>query len=289
MLCIYYPASDIVNNGNISNEERMVLLTSYKECMIRNFKENTKAAAEKRKHFQDQLLNGLYYRSLGRCVNDEEHLTEASSHTVYDLCGFLLHARCALIKKLTENCSSCWASIATTKELLPSNFHESAFVALRDFGGLKYCTPSMSGVFKCVESILQAHFKSEQAYISDSFDTVIEKISSMEESVPEIFCKLHREFAAPRIIYEYVVIRFRFEAKRRKHALLDEKAARQAKRKLAKMCRSVPSDQATPDPSTSKPVKAKKRKAPISSNAVNPKKTKSCPPPKSVQSKKPRK
>lgn len=100
---------------------------------------------------------------------------------MHDLCGFLLHAIGNLIRRSTDDCPDCWKSIPTSKDLLPTDFYDSTFVSLGDLGGLKYCSPSISAVFKCVESILQSHFKSEQAYIADSFDPVIEKISNIHE------------------------------------------------------------------------------------------------------------
>lgn len=64
MLCIYYPISDVINKGNISNEEKMELLESYSKCMNSNFKDLTKEAKDRRKDLQDILLNNLTFKSL---------------------------------------------------------------------------------------------------------------------------------------------------------------------------------------------------------------------------------
>ena len=231
MLCIYYPLSDAVNKGNISDCERMILLESYSKCMRFNFKEISKEAAARRKHLQDILFNNLCYKS--SCVLPS--IFREFDHIVYDLCGYLLHARAKLIGKLTNNCQNCQISLETKKELLPKDFYAGKLVEIRErFGGLKYCTPQMFSLFSEVEKAIQEHFHTEDAYVRDSFTLVMEKLSKL--TLPEIGCNLHRETLVPRLIYEYVVIRYRFQAKQEKKQRLEKsKSARKGKRKLSKM------------------------------------------------------
>lgn len=209
----------------------MILLESYSKCMRFNFKEISKEAADRRKHLQDILLNNLCFKSSFDLPSDfgEFH------HIVYDLCGYLLYARRKLIEKLTNNCLNCKNSLETKKELLPENLYAGKLVEIRErFGGLKYCTPNMFSVFSEVEKTIQGHFHSESAYVRDSFSLVMEQISHL--TLPEICCNLHREILVPRLIYEYVVIRYRFQAKQEKKQRLEKsKSARKEKRKLSKM------------------------------------------------------
>jgi len=235
MLCIYYPISDVINKGNISNEERMELLESYSKCMNSNFKDLTKEAKDRRKDLQDILLNNLTFKSLDASSSLIEAGQTVCDKIVYDLCGYLLYARCSLIYKMTNNCEACLSSLVTKKQLLPETFYAGELVAVRErYGGLKYCTPNMFTLFTYVEKCLQEHLDSDQAYVRDSFSIVIEKISQL--SLPSIACTMHREELIPRLIYEYVVFRYRFHAKQEKKIRIEKlQSKRKTLRKLSKL------------------------------------------------------
>ena len=60
MLSIYVPFKNALQiNGNVDCQERMHLLTSYKDCMLKSFKENVGQAASMRNNLKDKLLKGL--------------------------------------------------------------------------------------------------------------------------------------------------------------------------------------------------------------------------------------
>ena len=73
----------------------------------------------------------------------------------------------------------------------------------------------MFSIFLAVEKILINHFKTEDAYIRDSFEKVISKIAKLHLH-PVGCCESHREKMVTELIYDYVVIRYRFEAKSKK-------------------------------------------------------------------------
>jgi len=177
---------------------------------MKNFREHTKAAADKRKDLQDILLNGLCFRD---DYDKETELDKSSVHIVNDLCGFLLHARQSLIDKITNSCATCMATLRTERNLRPPEFYGGALVAIRErYGGLKYCTEEMASVFSAVESILQTHFKSASCYISNSFEKVSDSIYYLTNFF--IFSSLNKFVSC--------------------------KAGRQAKRKLGNICSATP-------------------------------------------------
>ena len=253
MLCIYYPTKDMVNNGNISNEERMHLLTSYSDCMRANFKDRTKEAADKRKHLQDILVDGLCFRQVDKSESGAD-LSKSAIDIVYDLCGLIIHIRSALIAKITNNCQVCFKSLCTEKDLLSPDFYSHSLVSVRDKGGLKYCTPDMATTFNAVERVIQQQFDSPNAYLSDSFENVIDQLAKLK--LPPLGCTMHRPELVSRLIYEYVVLRYRFEAKQQKHKMLSKsKGDRLAKKKLSKIC--TPSNSVNP-PKTKKAIRTPK-------------------------------
>ena len=219
MLCIYYPVNFHVKNGNV-DEDYMSLLTSYHDCMLSKFKENVKEAADLRLGFQEILPEGFQYLEkfpFGQPTANSEFSEEydtANDHIVYDLSGYILYARSKMIK-----CHDCWKTLETTKDKLPGDFLASGFLDVKDRGRLKWATPNLYYTISAVELILDEHFKTaNKGYLRDSFEDVVTKLSKLK--LPLICCDQHRSELVPKLIFEYVVIRFRFKARNRKNVLL---------------------------------------------------------------------
>ena len=85
-------------------------------------------------------------------INSRQYDTPLD-HIVYDLSGFMLHARRRQIDKL--NCQSCWNSLKTQEDLLPDSFFADSFTVLKCKGGLKKATQGWFEVIKKVEVMLQ--------------------------------------------------------------------------------------------------------------------------------------
>lgn len=145
-MCIYFNTSQAVKHGNVDQEEKIHLLTSYKNCLLDRFKKDHKQAEELRKSIKDKIFNLLCERSWTRAkqqipevqlhnidlsyprfptleeveekekdkvtfTDNETWISEqVTKHTVYDLCGYLLHSRSHLIK----DCAVCVVSLQTT-------------------------------------------------------------------------------------------------------------------------------------------------------------------------------
>jgi hypothetical protein len=81
---------------------------------------------------------------------------------------------------------------------------------------------------------ISKHFESEVAFLGDSFSDVITRISEL--TLPELCCDEHRDNLMVTLIYNYVVMRFRFEAKHKRETELREgKTLRHKNRKLGKL------------------------------------------------------
>lgn len=202
----------------------MKLLTTYHDCMLAKFKENVQEAANLRQGFQEILEEGLQYGE-NACYrqsnfNDEgqEEFDTTNDHIVYDLASYLLHARSRIL-----NCNACLETLETTKDKLPGDFLENALVDLRDRGGLKWATPNLFYTISAVEGILDQHFHKAEGYIKDSFEDVIAKLTKLK--LPLICCTQHRSALVPKLIFEYVVIRFRFKARNRRNNLISKVTA----------------------------------------------------------------
>jgi hypothetical protein len=91
----------------------------------------------------------------------------------------------------------------------------------------------MFNVFFEVEKIVSAHVESDQVYVRDSFEQVIGQLAELKlEDL--IGCSIHRENLVPDLIFEYVVLRFRFQEECAKELMARDNAARNVLRKLTK-------------------------------------------------------
>lgn len=158
--------------------------------------------------------------SYNKCIDD----------VVYDLAGYVLHSR----RNLIESCDECWKSLTTNEELPDNSSFPNRFVVLRDKGGLKKVTPNMFFVISLIETMLMKHFSEEGCYIRDSFEKGIEKASTF--TIYSICCPSNRATLVPSFVYEYIVIRFRFQEKwKKKEDVSKKNSQRHQSRKLSKM------------------------------------------------------
>ena len=204
MLSVYYPTRVQLRNGNVNLAERMKLLTSYKNCMIKGLKDNKKAAQQLREDLKDKLMKGLCYnavlQNLGEYVSLEDQI-------VYDLCGYLIHTRKRLLK-----CEMCKCTLQAENNRLNLDYAAAELVSLRTRGGLRFVTPEMHQNFVKVENVIARKFDDAMLYAHDVFDTIISQLANL--SLVSVGCDQHRETFVPKLIFEYCIIRCRFQAKR---------------------------------------------------------------------------
>jgi hypothetical protein len=106
MLCVYYPTKVAIKNANVDQEERMELLSSYKDCMANRFKKNQQAIDKFKTQLKDSLMNGICYASLDSVDLPADTRT---AHIVYYLCGYVLHSCRKII-----TCDECKSTLETT-------------------------------------------------------------------------------------------------------------------------------------------------------------------------------
>lgn len=168
------------------------------------------------------VIDGTVFNmsAYNKCIDD----------VVYDLAGYALHSR----RNLIGSCDECWKSLIMDEPLPENSSFPNRLIVLRDKGGLKKVTPNMFFVISSIEKMLMNHFSQEGSYIRDSFEKVIEKASHF--TIYSICCPAHQKSLVPSLVYEYIVIRFRFQAKWKKNEEVSKKnSQRHQSRKLSKM------------------------------------------------------
>jgi len=231
MLSIYVPVKNALQiNGNVDCQERMHLLTSYKDCMLKSFKENVDQAASMRNNLKDKLLKGLIISNESEMASIRDDLDLVQSNATYYLLGYLLFSR-----KDRIGCADCFASLTTEQNELPSDFYAAHITTLKSKGFLKFPSIALYYAFAKVERLLQEHFKSDNAYVRDSFEQVIAEVAENGVLIPRVCCEDHRAEVHTMLIYEYIQIRYHLEAKRYKNDIIKLKEQQHKLRKLSKM------------------------------------------------------
>ena len=249
MLCVKYPTKIAIRNANVDRqendvgsgndkqedrEERMYLLSSYANSMIARCKKEGKDAKMKRASVIQAIGDGL-------SIADDDHgnaqtssKDDTISHVVYDLCGYLLRTRKHLLK-----CPACLETLsAKDKDSLPKEHAPSTWTSIKSLGGLKFCSDEMFETFRAVEEVLRQHFSSNQVYMRDSFELVLSKLTSNKLKIPKICCDQHRDEIVPSLIYEYIMIRFHFQAKSARNDIKSKRKAHSLK-KQSRVVRSA--------------------------------------------------
>jgi len=100
MLSIYYPTRQVIRGSNVNGEERVHVLTCYKECMQECSKHITEEAERLRGKKKEKLFEGLSFVE-STAVNSIE-VTDNQDNGLFYLCGWMIKkgSRCF---KLVEN------------------------------------------------------------------------------------------------------------------------------------------------------------------------------------------
>lgn len=229
MLSMYFPVKNALRiDGNVDDQEIMHILTS----MLKSFKENVDKSAKMRNNLNDHLLKGgLIFANESEMAYVKDDLDLVQPNATYYNCSYLVFTR-----KEDINCENCLASLTAEKSEFPSEFYAAPITKLRSKGFLRLASLAFYYTIAKVERILQKHLQSKDAYITDSFQLVINQVVGEGPILPPICCEAHRHEKISFLIYEYVQLHYHIEAKRFKNeALQIFKNYQKKHRKMSKM------------------------------------------------------
>ncbi len=125
----------------------MALLTSYKDCMLHRFKKDQKETKARKQALKDGVKNGISF--LEGNMKDIGPYKDYLDDVVYDLVGYLLHAR----RNMIGNCTECWKTLVTDEKLSDNSPTSNKLVILRDRGGLKKVTNNRFFLLSSLETL----------------------------------------------------------------------------------------------------------------------------------------
>ncbi|KAK4037850.1 hypothetical protein OUZ56_029876 [Daphnia magna] len=170
MMSLYTPAKILLRNANVENDDHIRVLVDFKECLIKKFPDNAKAATDLRVAMKDDLMEELGKRYVNELPLSKED--RIGNFLIYDVAGYMVKTR----ENLFE-CEACRQTVITKEADLPSDFDADAYTRARTKGGLVFVTLSMYQTLCAIEKVVSNHFKSlNHIYITDTFQECIAKV-----------------------------------------------------------------------------------------------------------------
>lgn len=179
-------------------------------------------------YIKDHLLEGMCTEYQ---VGDKENQDPAtrSDNIVYYIGGYL-------VQKFLKNrchCKDCESNIDTGLESLPENFSAHQFTAMKSRGRLRFPSTNLFHLLKIVEEVVKTYTISGQIYDHNAFIDILDDICV--HTLPRIGCETHYLTLMTNIVYDYLVIRFKFATKEKSEELCAQsRTDRHTNNKVAK-------------------------------------------------------
>lgn len=208
MLTLYYPTKHIIGS-NVDGEEKMTLLSSYKDWLTSLYKTNQKAFAAKRAHMKDILLKGIV-TELGPLITEQNCSTEVSYNIVYYIGGYLVYS----FGRKRNQCGCCLQSMsAESGSSLPENMTAQTLTKLKSKGWLKWASVELFNLLTIVEKTIICFVNEGLIFVRDAFEAILKELTY--ENLPPVGCHAHRIQFITDIIFKFMLLRFKCIAKRK--------------------------------------------------------------------------
>ncbi len=226
MLSFYYPTRRIVG-ANVDQDEKMRILAPYRECLMKSYHDTRREAFRFKQEIKDNLLKGLIFEETNG-AGEYPATGTINDNVVYYICGYLIH------KYRKYSCKHCLSTINLDLDLLPETLTFERLTLIRSRGWLKLASTDFFRLISHVESKLQEHSLLDDIYVNGAFETILNTVN--ESALPKVGCEEHSKQFVVNCIYDYLLLRFKAIARRKKQQMVDKLAAqRHANRKKSKV------------------------------------------------------
>lgn len=229
MVSLSVRLNTVIRGSNVDSAEKFDILVTMSHCLKKAAKECDVEAEDLKATLEDELLKELTIRYVDD-LREPEKKDGVKDVLLFKLCGYMMHARPALL-----DCIDCCNSVCCEQSQLPKNFDPSCYNKLVNRGKLMFVSQNFFRTFRVIESVVEKHLQNIfQIHMADSFEKCISEVA--KSNVIPVFCDAHRDHHLPYLIGEYVVVRYHFESKRLKEKLLSKSATQVKKNfKLSKL------------------------------------------------------
>ena len=150
-----------------------------------------------------------------------------SENIQYYLCGYMVH------KNRKLKCKNCLATIKLDLEDFPATLTIEKLTLSKSKGRLNLASNNFFRLISLVESALMTFSITDNILMKGAFEEILKSVSN--ESLPKVGCDLHCEQFVCNSVYDYLLLRFKAIARRKKQERFEKEAAlRHSKRKQSK-------------------------------------------------------
>ena len=90
MLSLYYPTKTFLRGCNVDGQEKMEMLTSYTDWLIKRFKDNRKTNKPLKKYMKDILLTNIKVE-IEHNLDFDVDVTVKNQNVVHQISGYLIY------------------------------------------------------------------------------------------------------------------------------------------------------------------------------------------------------
>jgi hypothetical protein len=90
MLSLYYPTKTVLRGCNVDGQEKMEMLTSYTDWLIKRFKDNRKTNKPLKKYMKDILLTNIKVE-IEHNLDFDVDVTVKNQNVVHQISGYLIY------------------------------------------------------------------------------------------------------------------------------------------------------------------------------------------------------
>jgi hypothetical protein len=229
MISLYYATTTFVRikGSNVDSEERLRVLTTFKDWLKNGYTKKKKENAEFKKFVKDILFKEMI-TSIEATNNVENGLT--SDNIVYHIGGYL-------IKKFKKksSCAICLTSFECTDvRNLPQGFNAHHLTDGKNRGRLQMSSYKLFQLLASIETDILDYCSNGDIMKNDSFLDIL--YSLCLEELPQVGCDDHRQEVMVNLIYDFMVTRLKCVACNSKRESLEKKELLVIQRKNKASC-----------------------------------------------------
>jgi hypothetical protein len=213
----------------VDGQDGSYMLSSYIDWLTKKFKANSKANKDLKGYMHDILLTSMKVE-LDKANESVTEVATRNDNVVYYVVGYLI---CRFIKT-RKHCSDCRQTMESSLSNLPEGFTASEFTKLKNKGKLRFASTNLFQLMKQVELIITDFCIEGDIYDRDAFENILHTVCV--DSLPKVGCDKHFIQLMSNLIYDYMIIRFRFIGRETQNRMCEENTSKKhAHSKLSKL------------------------------------------------------
>jgi hypothetical protein len=184
----------------------MEMLTSYMDWLVQRFKDNVKVNKSLKDYMKDLLLTNMKVDHDNNSDFDVD-VSAKNQNVVFEISGYLIHR----FVKNGNYCHECHQTMEVKLENLPVDFTAHFLTKTKSREKLRYSSPKLFELLKRVEFYVLDFCAVGDIIHFDSFRDILYTLCV--DKLPKVGCPTHFLKLMSNIIYDFLVIRYKYVTK----------------------------------------------------------------------------